>query len=441
MIKTVIKTLIYANKTLRETFRSNEKVGLIFAIPVILLVALAFMYGDQNTVIVTEDENILNIGVINWDDTSILLSEELKNQFRPYVTPINTDLNITGDPLETGFGQCFIENINMSHRLITASDSQMLSVTSLTDIDKAKTAVQSRYISLCFIITENFSQSLLAGVNYRTNITTGTSITNDPNLVRSEATVELIGDYSYSRFSQAENILAKMLKTFVQGYTEIELPAGKFVIKQEQINSVEFTEFHRYIPGFLVFVLLMSVSGSAGILALERGSGTLDRLKLSAYSPYSLVLGISITQIITTGLQIAVYLITIYFLGFPGQGDPVLAFLVGLISIPPILGIGLISAVIFEDEKLAMSLPGLGAIPLSFLTGSFLPLPRWPLFGEIEVWHLNPLYCTSEAIRKILFLNYDFSQVSVEVTFLLIIGSIMFLLSAFLFHKKVYISD
>jgi len=252
----------------------------------------------------------------------------------------------------------------------------------------------------------------------------------------------LIGDYSYSLFSVAENLLARMLKNFIHGYTVTELSGGKFEIQQEQISSVEFTEFDTYIPGFLVFVLLMSVSGSAGILAAERGSGTIDRLKLGAFSPFSLLMGISITQLITTSLEIIVYLITIYFLGFPGKGNPAFAFMIGLLTIPPILGVGLLSAVAFKDEKLAMSIPGTAGIPLSFLSGAFFPLPpKLILFGEVEIWHVNPLYSASEAIRKILFYENTLSQVFMEIAFLSTIGSLIFLIGAVLFVKRVYRID
>ncbi|MFX0063775.1 MAG: ABC transporter permease [Candidatus Hermodarchaeota archaeon] len=440
MIRAVIGAFNYTVKTMRETFRSYEKIGLIFLVPILLLVALAFMYGEQSSVIpVAEDENIFNIGVINRDNS--FFSQELKNQFAPYITPLSGDMNITGDPLETSFGECFIENINMSNRLLSTSETRRLSIIAFDNINEAKTAVQSRFVSLCFIITENFSRTMLAGVNYRTNVTRGIIITKDPDLVRSEATIELIGDYTYARFSKAENILAKMLKNFVQGYTGIEVSAGKFEIDQQQINSIEFTEFHTYIPGFLVFVILLGVSGSAAILADERASGTLDRLKLGAYSPFSLLMGLSITQTITTGLQVAVYFITVYLLGFPGKGNPVLALLISLLTLPPILGIGLISAVLVKDKNIAMSIPGLGAIPMSFLSGAFLPLPKVVLLGEIQIWHLNPLYCMSEAVRKILFLNYNLAQVSPEIILMLFIGSIIFLVCALLFYKRAYRSD
>jgi len=144
-------------------------------------------------------------------------------------------------------------------------------------------------------------------------------------------------------------------------------------------------------------------------------------------------MGISITQLITTSLEIVVYLITIYFLGFPGKGNPAFAFLIGLLTIPPILGVGLLSAVAFKDDKLAMSIPGTAGIPLSFLSGAFFPLP--------QIWHVNPLYSASEAIRKIHFYEYTLSQVFMEITFLLTIGSLIFLIGAVLFVKRVYRLD
>jgi len=89
-----------------------------------------------------------------------------------------------------------------------------------------------------------------------------------------------------------------------------------------------------------------------------------------------------------------------------------------------------------------MSIPGTAGIPLSFLSGAFFPLPpKLILFGEVEIWHVNPLYSASEAIRKILFYEYTLSQVFMEITFLLTIGSAIFLIGAVLFVKRVYRLD
>ncbi|MFX1506401.1 MAG: hypothetical protein ACFFDC_09825, partial [Promethearchaeota archaeon] len=61
-----------------------------------------------------------------------------------------------------------------------------------------------------------------------------------------------------------------------------------------------------------------------------------------------------------------------------------------------------------------------------------------PLYGDIQVWHLNPFYSTSEAIRKILFLDYSLDQVALEFCLLIIIGLIIYILGTLAFVKKVY---
>jgi len=85
-----------------------------------------------------------------------------------------------------------------------------------------------------------------------------------------------------------------------------------------------------------------------------------------------------------------------------------------------------------------MSIPGTGGILLSFLSGAFFPLPpKLILFGEVEIWHVNPLYSASKAIRKILFYEYTLSQVFMEITFFLSIRSLIFLIEGVLFVKSI----
>ncbi|MFW9997910.1 MAG: ABC transporter permease [Candidatus Odinarchaeota archaeon] len=430
----MVKFLVYTVKTLRETFRSYEKLTLIFVIPVAFLVALGFLYGDQAAIdqFFTGGElPVLDVGVVNDDNTTVL-TEEIKEIFSPHVADLGAMVNITGNPLETGFGNCFVENINVSNHLHGGMISLKLNIISFTDIEPAKIAVQSRQVSACFIITENFTRTLLAGINNRVNLTENIVITDIAELIQSEATIELIGDYTYSRFSDASTALEVMLENFVNAYTGIELPAGRFEIIQEQINSIAFTEFDTYIPGFIIFVLFMTVSGSAGIIAHERSSGAIDRLKLSGFRPISLFLGLTITQLITTACSMFVFIITAYLLGFPGRGNPILAFIISLVAVLPMLGVSLLIASFCKDVTLATGIPGIIAIPLSFLSGAFFPLP------EGDIWYLNPFYSASEAMRKVLMLEYKLEQVSMELAFILLIGGTIFLFSAVVFHKVAY---
>ncbi|MFX0205682.1 MAG: ABC transporter permease [Candidatus Hodarchaeota archaeon] len=401
----------------------------IFAFPAFFLFAIAFLYGEETGFEVgAEHGEMFRVGVINNDD------------FEPWKAPMQNftsyieKVDAIGDPVSVGFGKNFLDNVNNSNHLLSEADTRYMVLYPVRSYEEATSMVQSRFISLCFVIPEDFSMTILTAMNHKINITEGVSISSE--LIRSEAIIELIGDYSYARFSEASILLEEQLRNYVKEFAYIEFP-GKFNLKTTNLTSVHFTEFHSFIPGFYIMTLLLSSVGISGILGKEKESGTIDRLILSDFSRINLNLSLSITQFITTGLQLVAFFAAIYLLGFPGQGDPVIASIIVCVSILPLLGWGLLFAVLLEGDA-ALYGPGLLSIPFSFLSGSFIPLPRIPLYGDIQIWHLNPFYSTSEAIRKILFLNYNLTQVTLELSVLVFMGLFFYTLGTFIFVRKVY---
>ncbi len=396
------------------------------------------MYGEKNSVVPGNfKEDVYNVGAINLDEIPIFPTEVIQ-QFETITLNLTQELDLIGNPMEKGFGKFFIDNIHKSQRLTDKSNPFQFNVIHFDNINNAKIATQSQDIALCFIIPTDFSKTLFAGINYYTKITTGKTITDDPDLINRTTTIRMIGDFSYSRFAEASTLLDKMLEKFLTGYSKTTLPGGYFETVTRQISSQHFTKFDVMVPGFLVFVLLMSISGSTAILTFERTSGMLDRLNLADYRPSNLIIGLAITQVVTTALQILVFFISIYLVGFPGPGNPVYAFIASLIVIIPIFGLGLLVAALCTDEKTATGLPGLIAVPISFLSGAWIPLSRWPLFGKIQVWHLNPMFSASEAFRKILLNGLTLEDVFLELFFAALIGIFIFLLGSLLFRNRAY---
>ncbi|MFX1515896.1 MAG: ABC transporter permease [Promethearchaeota archaeon] len=402
----------------------------IFVFPAFFIFVMAFLYGEETGFEVgVEHGDMFRIGVINKDDF-----ESWKTTIQNYTRFIKK-ADIVGDPVSDGFGANFIENINNTNHLLSEDyDTRYTVLYPFDSIDDATTMVQSRFISLCFVIPENFSRTVLTAINHKINITTGMTIS--PELIQSEAIVELIGDFSYARFSEASILLEEQLQNYVKEFSYVDL-SEQFNLEVINLTSIHFTEFHSFIPGFYIMTLLLSSVGISGVLGREKESGTIDRLRLSNFSRFKLNISLSITQFLTTGLQLIMFFIAIYLIGFPGQGDPLAASIIVCISILPLLGWGLAFAVLLKGDA-ALYGPGLLSIPFSFLTGSFIPLPRVPLYGDIQVWHLNPFYSTSEALRKILFLNYGLNQVILELSLLLIIGLFIYILGTVLFIRKVY---
>ncbi len=430
------KILLYTIRCLKQTVRNVERMSIIFLIPILFIVGIAFLYGDQSSfVIIGDTGDHYKIGVINQDQ-GIILNSNFQSQFSAYLE----DNNLEGNPLQEGFGSYFIKNINQSKMLLSENDARSFSVILFNNQQEASKAVQSRFISLCFIIPDDFSKTLITGLNHRINVTEEKLILNTSNYAYSETSIELIGDYSYARFVEATTLLEEMFSSFLDEFwvTGLDLP-GKFFIEYESITTLAFTEFDIYVPAFLVFVLITSSTGVAGIVGYEQEQGTIDRLKLSDFPSSSFLFGLTFTQVISTLLTMISAVITIYFLGFPFQGNyqAIFVLLVSAFAVLPLLGIS-IGIAAFLDGKMATYLPGLIALPLSFLTGGFIPLPRVPLIGDIQLWHLNPFYCAGEAYRKFLILNLELGQVFLDLTLLILSGMVFFVVGAIAFIKGVY---
>lgn len=430
------KVVLYTMRCLKQTARNVERMSIIFLVPILFIVGIAFLYGDQSSFVIIGDTGVhYKIGVINQDQKIDLNSSDF-SQFSGYLT----DSNLVGDPLQEGFGSCFIKNINLSNLLLSEDDTRSFSVIQFSNQQEASKAIQSRFISLCFIIPHDFSKTLISGLNHRINVTEEKLLLNTSNYAYSETSVELIGDYSYARFVEATTLLEEMLSSFLNEFwiTGLDLP-GKFIIEHDSVTTLVFTEFDIYVPAFLIFVLITSSTGVAGIVGYEREQGTIDRLKLSDFPSSYFLFGLTITQIISTLLTMVSVVIIVFFLGFPFQGShqAIFVLLVSAFAVLPLLGIS-IGVAAFLDGKMATYFPGLLAIPLSFLTGGFIPLPRVSLFGDVQLWHFNPFYCAGEVYRKVLILNLELSQVLLDLTLLVLSGMGFFVVGAIVFIKGVY---
>jgi ABC-2 type transport system permease protein len=348
--------------------------------------------------------------------------------------------SLEGSPFLNGFGTHFIENSNGTASLVPIGVNKRFNFILYSDSQKASTAIQSRFISMCIIIPENFSQTLIAGLNYRVNVSENILLFNSSNYYYSESTVEIIGDYTYARFSEAFTLLQEMLNAYLDNYwmSGIDQP-GKMTVEEEHITTLSFTEFDIYVPAFLIFTIISSSTGVAGIIGYEREDGTIDRLKLSKFTTRDYLVGLSFTQILTSILTMIVIIPTIFFLGFPFQGlhQGFYVLLMTILATLPLLGISLGFAAI-TDGQMSTYLPSLIAIPMSFLTGNFIPLPKISLIGDVQLWHINPFFSAGELLRKTLIVNLDFNFIIIDLIMLILVGIIFFVGGSYLFLKSVF---
>jgi ABC-type multidrug transport system permease subunit len=432
----VNKTILYAHRCLKQTFRNAERFSVIFIIPILFLLGMALLYGDESSfVIVGETGSEFTIGVINQDQPLQLLPD-VRDNFQAYID----ETNLNGDPLTDGFGNGLIKNINNSKMLLAEEDKRSFDVISYHDIEEASKAVQSRFITMCFIIPSDFSETMLTGLNHKINSTENVSYLPGDEYYFSSSRIELIGDFSYARFSEAVILLEEMLATYTEAFWISGINLGiNLAVEEKPVSSLGFNEFEIFVPALIVFILITSATGVAGIVGYEREQGTIDRLQISNFQVISFLTGLTLTQIITTALTIISALVTILFLGFPVQGNyqGIFIFLISIYAVIPLIGISLGFAAI-TDGQMSTYMPSMIAIPMAFLTGNFIPLPRLNLLGDIQVWHINPFFSVGEALRKIMIHNSPIDTFVIDLIMLGIIGICIYSIGALVFIKRAY---
>jgi len=167
---------------------------------------------------------------------------------------------------------------------------------------------------------------------------------------------------------------------------------------------------------------------------------TIDRLKLGGLNTQSFLNGLTLTQLVTTLSTMALVILTLFFwLDYPMQGEfqGILILGLSIFAVLPLLGISLAVAAV-TDGQMSTYLPSIIAIPLTFLTGNFFPLPHIKLAGDIQLWHMNPFFCIGEALRKIMILNSGPMGFMLDLAMLIVSGSLIFVIGGFIFIKKAY---
>ncbi len=419
-------------RSIKQVLRSPAQLALIIAFPMVFVASFAFIFGGGAEFLGTTS---LEIGVMNNDQ----IEPAWKSEFGTYVGPDTDDI------FEKGFGSYFIDSLGgLTSINITEPP---LRVHDYTSLDKATDDIKSRKIVLCIIIPEDFSHSVLSGINYKINLTEGSPV--DSTLTNINASVGIRGDSGYQTYQQLQTEISDALQRFTSHFYGIALIGGQFSIQTEDITSVAFTPFDYYIPGFLIFGVILGSASIGFIVGTERAHGTLDRLRISRISPIEYLTGLSVSQILVLSCQVAIMLIAGYIFGFRGKGNPIYSFFFGVLATIPAIGLGLIIAAIDKTGENASGISAVLSAPVGFLSGAFLPLPDVVLLpdflptgtGEtraLQLWDLNPFSQVVRAQSLILLYQYDISQLLTEIIIFFIGAILIFSIGALLFVLRIF---
>jgi ABC-2 type transport system permease protein len=319
--------------------------------------------------------------------------------------------------------------------------------------------LKSRNIDALIVIPENFSGAFAAMVNNSTRTAISSSVGQQVianaglspvggNVVGANVTLPadqnitstlfIQGDTGFVNFATSQILITSIFDQYKNevranatgSLTSDYIPAETVPIAGTQ----SFSLFDYMVPGLIVFALLLQVSLVASSLVRDDEVGLLDRLKLSKMRAFDLLFGTFLTwTIISVGQIILLIAIAIVF-GYKHQGDLSslgLATLIGVLAGMASISLALIIASFTKNDRQAIGLSAMLSVPLGFMAGAFIPLPRQVLgeFGgrTYMLYDILPWTHAIAALRSVLTYGTGLSgDVVFEMTWLIVLTAILF---------------
>ncbi len=418
---------------IKQTYRSPAQIALVIGFPIGFILTFSFIFGGGASIFGGSSSYV--IGVINND----VIEPNWQTNFENYTTPGSSTI------FEKGFGEYFIQSLKGESEINLTSFRFL--VKEFGSVSEVTSQIKSQTVVLCIIIPEKFSESMFGAINYKNILSNGIPI--DPGFEIVNSSIILLGDSSYQSFQEVQTEISEALSQFTNHYYGIEFPGGYFNLYNEDVSSFEISPVDQFVPGFILFGILLGAASIGFIIGKERSHSTLDRLRISQLRPIEYLLGISVGQVIFLTIQIILMLLTAYFTGFNGRGNPIYAVFVGMLGTIPVIGLGLIIAAL---DKKGENAPGIAAVlsgPFGFLSGAFMPLPQVILIPDfipigtggrraLELWDLNPFAQLVRALNSILLHQEDLLEVMPEIALFIVGGIPIFLIGALLFTWRVF---
>jgi len=265
------------------------------------------------------------------------------------------------------------------------------------------------------------------------------SVLSDPSSVSEPAIIELAGNITDMHYIIGAVWTEELFNQFLILSTGLELPV-KWVETQLG-HSGERTEFELYVPGMLILAIIMMMFSASAAIVREPEIQTLKRLKLSRLSSFEFLAGVSLVQIIVAGISMVLALLTAVGLGYDIiPGTLWYLILLSFLTSLSVIAFSLIFAAFCRSIK---DVAIIGTFPLlifMFFTGAAMPLSGGTLFsiGSFD-FNINGILAPSHAIsalNKVLVMGHEPVKAIPDISALVVLTIIYFVLGVWIFNKR-----
>lgn len=301
-------------------------------------------------------------------------------------------------------------------------DSHLV-VNTMTDLEKAKQMIKNHNADALIIFPNNLSSIITNNIAGKQN---------------RKVAFKYYGNMTNQKYPIATSISYSVLQEYVSYFSGLNTPTSfseEFLEKRDIRNDFDYS-----IPGLIVLSVIMILFTAAASIIKEVDKGTIKRLKISRISPFELIAGISIGQVMITILSMTLTIITALSLGFKPAGSMLDVSVIGLLACFSVLSISLIVASLIKS---IFDLMTIGCFPwfiLAFFSGGMFPLPQIELFRlfhhSFNIADILPTTHAVTAINKIMNFGMGLSDLYYEMAMIGVLTSLYLMIGMRLFEKR-----
>ena len=308
------------------------------------------------------------------------------------------------------------------HTITYANEKPILNVLFVSDREEGDERLRDHEAEVLLIIPEDFSSTLIARLQ---------------GSVVDSASITIVGDLTNPYYALAAVMVGSAVDEYGQlilgqqrpiEYTEIPLGA-----------SAARSEFDLYVPGLMIFAVIMLIFLASMAVAREVEAGTLRRLQLTPMRSFDFLAGVSAALIVVAIAQVLLTFLAAQSLGFQSQGPLWVAILVGILTSFSIIGAGMVVASLSKSVSQAFVIANFPLALFMFFTNAVFPIQKIPLFTlggrTIGLWDFLPPTHAVVALNKVLNLGAGLADVVYELSALVILSVLYFAMGVWLFNR------
>ena len=293
-----------------------------------------------------------------------------------------------------------------------AASTAMFKVKDFPNFISARDQILTGNIKGVVLIPAGFTEALNSRRQAFVLITADDTNPQMSSIIYSEA-ASIVGVVSSNL---GQSIISKMGNTGDPSFVAEPISVERMNLIGSRTNQFEFLA-----PGFMALTVVMgTLTGLGSAISREKEQGTMDGIMVAPIPRNAIVAGKMMAQTVRGLIQGFLILgLSMLLFGVQVYGSPILMVVVMLLGVASFSGIGLIVTSLAPEQETAQMMMVLLQFPMMFLSGLLFPMEQLP--GWLQyVGKALPLYYAADALRKVIVLSANLSQIFPNVVVLIV---------------------